>query len=699
MSTQSFAALVSVSFFVLVGCRPADPGQDCIKAGTCVSEDFPSLVESAPSNKQKNVDIKTTIALGFDKAMDTGSVVLALTPAVNFNAPVWNMEKTSVVFTPKAPLSYATEFSAAVSGKGADGAALKEATFAFTTGSAPDIVSPTLVSSVPANGATNVASNVSLVLTFSEGISPTSLMLTTTPEYDWGTLSWNTDGTVVTFTGAPAPLLASQAYTVGIAAADQSGNMLAATTLSFTTGTPADTTAPTVMSSTPDRAATGVPLNAVPSVTFSEAVQASAAAAFSITPDAGCVATLDTTTNTVLTCYRAPSVDLAPNTAFTVTVGTGVKDLAGNSLASPYTYTFTTGAVKDTTPPTIVSVSPTQDGGYPPFSPISINFSEPMDQTATQAAFAVELPMGVTGTIAWADGGTSMSFVPNGFPQADGGIFPFVHGGNVQFRVSTGAKDLSGNNLAALKVFTSPLPKYCKTTLYPVASQSGYIFKNIAVTSPTYVFYPNTSIYAGYYAGLIFCLPGNPCGTAPRGFYRSITTYDLAPASGSCPANTIGARVNRVIASSLTSNQLLAPANVFLGTFNHMEVGGGITRYSIRSAVDVIRPPVVSAAVAENLFNAPTFCFGKCLGGIGPYSFTVSTTDSAGPRVVNTLSYLNAGLYQPIRNANPLLVLRWSMEDLEKYYQAAPPGFGTYASQYDVNGSSPALYVEYEQLP
>ena len=39
-----------------------------------------------------------------------------------------------------------------------------------------------------------------------------------------------------------------------------------------------------------------------------------------------------------------PDADLAPGTQYTATVSTAAKDLAGNPLANPVTWSYTTGA-------------------------------------------------------------------------------------------------------------------------------------------------------------------------------------------------------------------------------------------------------------------------------------------------------------------------------------------------------------------
>ena len=98
-----------------------------------------------------------------------------------------------------------------------------------------------------------------------------------------------------------------------------------------------DTTAPTVTTNAPT--GTGIPTSTVINVTFDEAMnETSAEGAFSIDPSVtgsfswdGCVMTFTT------------DDDLAYETAYNVTIGTGAEDLAGNPLAEDFVWNFTTG--------------------------------------------------------------------------------------------------------------------------------------------------------------------------------------------------------------------------------------------------------------------------------------------------------------------------------------------------------------------
>jgi len=155
----------------------------------------------------------------------------------------------------------------------------------------------------------------------------------------------------VTYTGmtanfSPASnLLPNTVYTATIAtgAKDLAGNALANNYVwSFTTGAAVVVTPPTVNSTDPLAAATGVPFTQKVTATFSKTMDASTitTATFTLmqgtTPVAGFVFYSGTTAT------FSPAANLSPNTVYTATITTGAKDLAGNALANNYVWSFTT---------------------------------------------------------------------------------------------------------------------------------------------------------------------------------------------------------------------------------------------------------------------------------------------------------------------------------------------------------------------
>ncbi|MFA4837301.1 MAG: Ig-like domain-containing protein, partial [Dehalococcoidia bacterium] len=103
-----------------------------------------------------------------------------------------------------------------------------------------------------------------------------------------------------------------------------------------------DTTPPTVTTTSPANGAPSVAINTPVAVTFSETMnQTSAEGAFSINPAVPGTFSWEGNIMTFTPGGDSGS-HLAYSTAYAVTVGTGAQDLAGNPLASPYNFTFTT---------------------------------------------------------------------------------------------------------------------------------------------------------------------------------------------------------------------------------------------------------------------------------------------------------------------------------------------------------------------
>ena len=121
------------------------------------------------------------------------------------------------------------------------------------------------------------------------------------------------------------------------------GNALAANMVwSFTVGAP-DVAVPLVNSTSPLTSATGVAINKVVSIVFSEAMDPLTINANTVTVMQGTTPVAGTVAYSGTTATFTPTNNLAASTNYTATVTTGVKDLAGNAIASNIVWSFTTG--------------------------------------------------------------------------------------------------------------------------------------------------------------------------------------------------------------------------------------------------------------------------------------------------------------------------------------------------------------------
>jgi hypothetical protein len=218
----------------------------------------------------------------------------------------------------------------------------------FTLAGTPDSAAPTIVSRTPAPFATGVAPNTSVVVSFSETLDPatvtaTNFTLAAGPTSVAGTLSYDAKTSAIVF--VPAALLSTTTtHTARVSGIkDLSGNTVATTTWTFTTGATADTTPPTVTAVSPAAAATRASAATTVAVTFSEQVDPTAlAAGIQMAAGASSVAGSVTYNPATQTATFTPVGLLASQTVYTVTVA-GVDDLAGNLMTAAFTSTFTTG--------------------------------------------------------------------------------------------------------------------------------------------------------------------------------------------------------------------------------------------------------------------------------------------------------------------------------------------------------------------
>jgi Bacterial Ig-like domain/Protein of unknown function (DUF1565) len=219
-----------------------------------------------------------------------------------------------------------------------------------------DTTAPTVTSRTPADNATAVAVGDNVTATFSEavqGVSGTTFTLrpTTGATADLAATVTYDAATRVATLNPTADLAANTRYTATLtggasAIRDAADNPLGTVSWSFTTGAPADTTAPTVTARTPGVNATWVSRTANVTVTFSEAVTGVSTTTFTLrnattgAPVAAVVTRNGTTNQWILN----PNTTLASGTRFTVSLtggAGGIRDAAGNPLVN-VSWTFTT---------------------------------------------------------------------------------------------------------------------------------------------------------------------------------------------------------------------------------------------------------------------------------------------------------------------------------------------------------------------
>jgi chitodextrinase len=297
-----------------------------------------------------------------NSTLNTASFLLAPTAGGSAVASVISVSGDTATLVPASNLAASTQYTATITtaATSAGGTALAtNYTWSFTTGVAPDTTPPVVSATSPSNAANGVATNASVSATFSKAMTNSTLTpasFTLAPTTGGGAVvgTVRVSGDTATFTPTAA-LAASTSYTATIASSvtDASGNALGANfTWSFTTAAAPDTTPPTVTSTSPVSGAAGVALNAAVSATFSKAMtNATLTTASVLLATSGGTAVAGTVNVNANTVTFTPSAALSGSTPYTATITTAAKDASGNALAANYTWSFTTGAAPDTTPP------------------------------------------------------------------------------------------------------------------------------------------------------------------------------------------------------------------------------------------------------------------------------------------------------------------------------------------------------------
>lgn len=358
---------------------------------------------------------------------------------------------------------------------------------------------PTVVSTVPVNGATGVALNPTISISFSDDMDDSTIVFT---NKDDGNIRLRKESGSVgvaiscTYNGAPTPppvggianctpsanLEPNTYYRVRVydnVKSDNGCKMASNYDFYFTTGAGAgDTTAPTIISVSPAHNSTGNPVTTSITINFSEPMTASTIDTSNITMTDGA------TTITGTVAYIAvsnsatftPSANLAPNTIYTVTAKTPqVKDAAGNALnvsnspvtttPASYQWNFRT-ITTDTTRPTITSVSPANNAtGVSVATTVYANFSEALDP-ATVTTLTFTLKAGAT-SIAGAVTYDAALFRAIFTPTSN-----LSNSTTYTATITTGVRDVAGNALASSYTWvfttvsatvTTAMTNFCQT--------------------------------------------------------------------------------------------------------------------------------------------------------------------------------------------------------------------------------------------
>ncbi|VXB00127.1 conserved exported hypothetical protein [Arthrobacter sp. 9AX] len=220
---------------------------------------------------------------------------------------------------------------------------------------------------------------------------------------------------------------------------------------------PSGTVQPAVSSVSPVNNATDVVTGVKPSVTFNQAVTPSSVV-FTVKNSAGTnVAGSLTHDAATHTSTFTPSTALANSTAFSATVS-GATNSAGQSMATPYSWTFTTAAPPPL--PAVSSVSPASNASTVPVDTRpAATFNQPVNSSSI--TFTVKDPANnnVSGSVAYDSATNTATFSPAGLLSFNTGYTATV----------SGATNAAGQTMAGANTWTfttAPAPGSCPCSVF-----------------------------------------------------------------------------------------------------------------------------------------------------------------------------------------------------------------------------------------
>ncbi|HYJ34052.1 MAG TPA: Ig-like domain-containing protein [Candidatus Binatia bacterium] len=311
----------------------------------------PTVASTVPADHATGVDRGAPIRATFSEAVDAATAN-GQTFLVVGDAPVTGTVSTSgstVTFTPSSPLpgerTYTATLTTGIHDK-AGNALASTYTWTFTTvGQAP------VANAGPDQ---SVAFGATVILDGSQSFDPDGKELSYTWTQTAGPDVTGGSGTLIS--AGPSFTAPSVNTTIGfdLVVSDGVDTSLPDPIRIFVSG---DDAPPSVAQVDPANHATDVSRTTTVRATFSEAIAENSAtsATFTLTGPGAVTGTISVAGPSVT---FTPSGPLAANETYTATLSTGIKDLAGNSLAQPYSWSFTTGGQ-----PPVANAGPDQTVG------------------------------------------------------------------------------------------------------------------------------------------------------------------------------------------------------------------------------------------------------------------------------------------------------------------------------------------------
>jgi hypothetical protein len=387
----------------------------------------PPTVNVTPSNGTNNLGLNTQVVLTFSKSINPTTISSSSVNLFNGDVPlnpaisISQDNRTVVLNSSGSTLPAGATITATASHLITDlsGNALADTTSQFTT-MAVLTSAPSVLSSRPANGATNVPASTVITLFTSApmntGTIPGALYVSQNGALVSGTTTVGSNGQSIEFTP-------SSAFTAGTpiqvflnsTAQDTYGNNFTNFTETFTIAGPLANSAAVAQVVNPFPNSTNVPLNTIIQVEFNQPLQAGTVTcngnSGSVTLFQGSTGTYLTPNCTVIGAGQVINIAATSNLAAGSTYNVSVKGNVTNTAGVPvqaFTYNFTAGSTVDNAAPTVASLAPpNSSANIGTTAVVSLNFNKAIN------------PVSVTGSSIQVSGGSltetpsTISFTPD----------------------------------------------------------------------------------------------------------------------------------------------------------------------------------------------------------------------------------------------------------------------------------------------
>jgi YD repeat-containing protein len=565
---------------------------------------YPSLTGVNPANGSRGAGTNVNPILVFSKRMDVISFNSSTVYMYNNNTGqsvainiLPSADRTSVMIQPTSVLQASTQYCYAAYGVYDLVGNPSYNTECFYTGLGADTTPPVISQMSPPSGST-VAVNVVAMFYVSKDVNPitfnpaTAVAIATTTGNTpvAGTVTLASDQQTITFK-PKANLATSTSYTVKISGfSDLSGNLVMPFTGTFITGSSAtpDTVQPIITSTVPTNGATNVSTTTTITLNYSKPIDPISVTSSSVYvylnstgyPVAGTLAVTNTaTTGTVVFTPLSP-IPASLLVQVRANYSTNVQDYNGNNAQSS-SFSFTTAATVDTTPPTVTSVTPANNSTSLGLNTVvTLTFSKSLNPTTVNNNnFGVFNGSNRLGANISLSGDYTQVFVtPNGL----------TGNSTITVTATNGVQDLSGNALVSSTAFPNLQMQF---TTIPAANTSrpsviafrpgGNGATNVPVTAPI---------------NLYFNMPMDPSSTTSA----LQVSQNGALITGSVVLDSSGTILTFTPSSPFAAGALI---QVFEQSSALSAIGNALNSYSAQfiTATDLTTvPPVVTGNIPTN---------------------------------------------------------------------------------------------------